>query len=123
MPTPERDHRGQKAVLWTFVTADRNGQPLVAPPRQLENIGWMSGRRESIDEAANPIAVSATVDVNEEVPMFSIMRLGALTDVPATPNNLHKVVDIKITPDIKGREIKYTLVLSRWQKPLPTIIS
>jgi hypothetical protein len=123
MPAPERDHRHQKTVLWSFVTTDKNGQPLVAPPRQLNETGWMTGIRESIDQSANPIAISATVDVNEEIPIFSIMRLGALTDVPSPPNNLHQVVDIKITPDVKGREIKYTVMLSRWQKPLPRIIS
>lgn len=120
MPTPERVDRGQYAVLWEANGYDRDGQVKVKSPRQID-VGWESGRREAIDDNAEPIASSATVDVNEEIPVHSLMRLGKLANLPDDLNKLHQVIDYNEVPDVKGDELQRTVTLTRWKKPLPTI--
>lgn len=114
--------KGQFAVLWARSGFNAGGQPKVLAGRQI-NCTWRSGSRETLEGDDTVVGQTATVTVNESIPIHSIMRLGKLTQVPSTPDELYEVISQDESPDLKARDVARTVSLTRWKKPLPTIVS
>ena len=114
--------KGKFAVLWKRSGFDSGGQPKVLAGRQID-CTWRGGSRESLEGEDTVVGESATATVNESIPIHSIMRLGKLSQVPATPDELYEVIDLDESPDLKSRDVARTVSLTRWKKPLPTIVS
>lgn len=123
MPAPESAYRMQKAVLWEKVGDDKAGEPLVSAGVELE-VRWNSIYREVHDPLGNIIALLALVVVDQPVAIDSIMWKGELVDwVDNGSQVLLQVATYKETADLKGRDVRYTLGLSRFRGTLPTISS
>lgn len=115
--------RRQYAVLWARTGWDGNGEPKVAPAREIK-VRWEFTQREVIGDDGTPIAVDATVDVGEDIPTGSIMWLGRLADLPdgkEFDQPLLQVITADKIPDIKGRQFARSVTLSKWRRTLPTI--
>lgn len=120
MPSLEVSSRHQKAVLWAASSHDDYGNPLVDAAAEI-TVRWVEKRTEGVGPNGEAIAIDATVVVDQEIAVGSIMWLGAKDDLPDTPTNLKQVVAYNQTPDIKGREFYRTVSLIRYSDTLPTL--
>ncbi len=124
MPSPESSDRKQKAVLWAATAAtgfgDYGGHK-VSDPIEIK-VRWEERKRESVDANGNTIAVDATVVVDRVIGVGSIVWLGKKVDVASPPVNLKQVVAYQEVPDVKGRKIRRTVLLTRYSDELPTIV-
>jgi hypothetical protein len=123
MPPIETDERNQAAVLWPAAAPDAYGRAQVGDPVELD-VRWEWRLSEMTDPEGSRITVDATVVVDRDVPIHSLMGLGELADWDATgtgPGDFDRmeVVARRITPDIDGREIRRTLGLRRYRSSNP----
>lgn len=121
MPVPELNGRHQKAVLWELAGPDVHNEPTVYNPEEI-SVRWEETRRESRDALGNTIIIDAAVMVAQEIPVGSIMWLGALADLPVTPTNLKQVVGYDDTPDIKNRVSQRNVMLMKFNDTLPVTV-
>ena len=120
----ETDHLLQKAVLWETVSFDEYGKQTVSSATELD-VRWEQGLLlgQSPESAASD--VSGTVYVDQEVELRSILWLGEEDDLPAdiaNITNLRQVMDVKIIPDLKNRNTRYALLLSKYNDTLPEVV-
>ncbi|MHC4686853.1 MAG: hypothetical protein ACYTEW_21465 [Planctomycetota bacterium] len=120
MPTPESSDRKQKAVLWAATGFSDYGRHKVSDPVEIK-VRWEERRREFTDANGNTIAVDASVVVDREVAVGSIMWLGKKADLATPPVNLKEVVGYGAIPDVKGRKIRRTVLLTRYSNELPAL--
>lgn len=125
MPSIEQRDRFQKAVLWEADGFDGFGRPKVSSPVEL-NVRWKYERRQSVNNEGVPIAVDATVVVNQLIPVGSCMWLGELADWYGTGSNdntesIMEVLSYKETPDIRNRGIRYSVSLAFYKNQLPEL--
>lgn len=129
-PRPETADRHRKAVLWPVsvagVTADGT-RVISSTPIQLD-VRWQTGETEALDPQGAPIAVDATVVVDQVITTGGIMWLGALLDLPGTANPLERwptgdimqVITFNESYDIKGRVPRRVVGLMRLSDTFPT---
>lgn len=120
MPAIEASNRHQKAVLWAANGFDDYGEPKVDAAEEID-VRWEEARREVLNEEGNTVAVDATVVVNQEIAMGSIMWLGELDDVADPPVNLKQVVLYSKIPDVKARHFRRVVSLIRYSNELPVL--
>lgn len=120
MPAIETSDCHQKAVLWAATGVDGYGNPIVSAAVEID-VRWEEERRESIDAFGNPIALDASVVVDREIAIDSILWLGELIDLPDPPTDLKKVVSRSAVPDVKGRSFRRKVSLVNFSDELPTI--
>ena len=126
MPHMELSYRRQKAVLWEATGVDDYNEPIVSAPEELD-CRWVNKRREMVGNDGTPIAVDATVVVDREIPINSLMWEGSLDDLPAgtsftvADGQIMKVLLCNRTPDIKARVNRYTAGLMRFRDVLPEV--
>lgn len=121
MPPVERMELNQKAVVWradTVTRYDRYGNAKVGEADEI-NVRWTSVNRLVTDPQGVPIAITAEVVADEEIPVNSVMRLGKLIELPDPIDNLFRVAVSNVTPDIKNRETAYSVSLARLNDSLP----
>jgi len=126
MPSVERRNLKQKALLWTPVGLDVNGEVVVVnDPVELE-VRWVDGRSESTDAQGNPVALDAKVIVKQDIAIHSIMLLGSLDDWYGTgsgsgwdENNFMIVKSFSKIPGLKGRRFFREVSLARYSSTLP----
>ena len=121
MPSQELSFRTQKAVLWTRAGFDDYGRPTVNSPIELK-VRWEDGKRQDLGPLASPVAVDATVTVDREIEIGSMLRKGAKTTMPSPVDKIHEVVDYVEIPDVKGRVAERVVLLRRFAESLPTIV-
>jgi len=121
MPPLETLDRHQKAVLWAFDSVDAFNEPIVEQPVEID-VRWVEKRQESVDSQGTPIAIDATVTVDREIAVGSIMWKGTLDRVPATFTDLKVVAAYNETPDIKNRNVRREVKLTAWNNTLPQTI-
>lgn len=127
MPSPESDGRHQQCVLWKFAGSySNNGSPKVQDPIEI-TVRWTDTYSEITDQQGNTVIVDASVVTDRDIPVHSLLWEGTLADWQGTgsgmePNDLMRVVSSRKVPDVKGREFKRTLKLSRYQDALPDIV-
>lgn len=84
-------------------------------------VRWEEKRTQSTDPKNTVITIDATVFVDIEIPIGSIMWRGALAGWPdAVDPDLKEVSFYNEIPDIKGREVTRTVTLVRYNGQLPT---
>ncbi len=116
----ETTELNQTAVLWPANGVDNYGEYKVDDPVQI-NVRWEEGQREALDSNGNPIGVDALVVVDQVIAVGSIMWEGLLEDVASPPVNLKQVVNFTAIPDLKGHEVRRTVLLIRYSNELPTL--
>ena len=120
MPHQETTSRHQKAVLWAANGTDDNGDVEVDAAVEID-VRWEEKRTETLDPAGNTIAADATVVVNQDIAVGSIMWPGELEDVADPPVDLWQVIDFNKIPDVKGRAQRRTVMLMRHSNELPEL--
>lgn len=132
MPDPEVSALEQDACLWPFVSCDAHGGPVVDTMVELnaqdrQGVRWKWTRSEMLDPQRNTVSVDATVIVNRDVPIDSLMWLGSAADLAGTagpqdqwPSGLCQVKTSMWTLDVKGRVARRTLGVVRFRGNLPS---
>ena len=121
MPAFEICDLKQDAVIWMPLGNDRHGLPVVGQPREIK-CRWTLSDTQSADPQGNTIQSSGKVTVAADLPPGVIMRQGLICDVPDPPDQLHTVVSVNSTPDIKNRNTRINLTLMRYTDTLPTVL-
>ena len=120
MPSQETTSRHQKAVYWEANGFDDNGEPKVDAAVELD-VRWEERKTETLDPRGNTIAADATVIVDQDIVVGSIVWPGALEDVADPPVDLWTVIDFSKIPDIKGRAYRRFALLMRYSNELPEL--
>lgn len=124
MPYPEEAHRKQKALLWEADGYDLYGEEKVKAKVQLD-VRWENGFKEVIDEQGNTIGVDATVVVDRDIPIGSVMWEGGLNDIPGTAavpdGDFKRVMHATRVPDWKGQRYRRVVFLMRLSDELPEL--
>lgn len=113
----------QKALLWAFSSFDNYGQPQVSAAVEID-VEWPRGFSESNSNQDSKESSNDTVVVNEDVALHSILWFGGECDLVGTadPYPLYTVVSRSLAPDIKARDYRYQLTVTRFSNTLPTIV-
>lgn len=123
MPAFETMDLEQVAVLWGKSGTDDYGQPTTATAIEIP-VRWLTKRDEVVDAQGNTIALDATVVVERQIAVGSLMALGNLsywvgTGSAGDESEVMEVVTYEETPDLKGREIRRSVGLKRFRDALP----
>ena len=124
MTSIERVSIPQRAMLWAFSSFDNYGQAQVSAAVEID-VEWPQGFSESNANQDSKESSSDTLVVNENVALGSILWFGKEEDLPtgtADPSPLYSVVSRNLQPDIKARNFRYTLTVTRFSATLPTIV-
>lgn len=125
MPAQEVSRLHQLAVLWEASTSDPfdlHGEPQVGAAAEI-NTRWERAQIQSVDVDGTPIAISDTIFVEQDIEVGSIVRLGAIADLPdPVEDGLVQVLQFEKAPDIKGRKYTRALQVRKWRDALPTIV-
>lgn len=131
MPPFETAHRNQRALLWTMAGPGEDGRNRRSATSTELWVRWNNRQTQMLDPQNQVISVDATVVVNQEVDVGSVMWEGGQEDLEAaltgtaTGNTLvptsliFEVVARRVTKDIKGRNVRRTLGLKRWMNLMP----
>lgn len=119
MPALETTELNQKAVLWAADGYDDHGEPKVDAGVEID-CRWENVTREVAGPGGTPIAIEAEVVVDRDVAIGSRMWLGELDDYASTETKLFTAAFEK-TPDLKGRNYRRVVLLSRASDTLPTL--
>ena len=123
MPPPENNELNQNAILWRFSdTKDDYNRPIVKAYEEVM-VRFNLKRRQSTDAKGTVINYDATAITEETYPIDSILWIGELKDMPASPTPLYQVKSYSEMSDVKNRETKYKAMLVRYTDTLPTIES
>ena len=118
MPALETMDLRQDAVLRTATTADQYGEYRASPSKAIK-CRWEDTNVESSDALGNPINLVANVVVAQSIPVGSYLWLGNIKAMPATVTWL-RVTTRHVTPDIKNRNTRWTLGLTRSSDKAPS---
>ena len=121
MPAVEITGLKQKAVLWRLAGYSSDGNPTVYDPEEI-NTRWDDGDSQILGKDGSPISINASIMVEGEIDLGSLLWKGKLADLPASPSPLVEVMGLEVVPDIKIRKYQRTLSCSRYGKPLPDIV-
>lgn len=124
MPPMELAYRMQRAVLWEKTGVDEYG--VVQVDARVEMcVRWVNKKQEFLQPDGSTISVDATVVVCRDVSDNSLMWEGGEEDIPGTSfipeEDIYQVVTRNIAKDMKGRVVRRTLGLVRFNDTLPTL--
>lgn len=120
MPPQETTSRHQKAVLWAANGFDNNGEVKIDAAVEVD-VRWEEKQTESLDPTGNTIRSDATVVVDQDIVIGSIMWKGILDDVTTPPVDLWQVINFSDIPDVKGRVDRRLALLIRYSNELPEL--
>ncbi len=121
MPPIERQSLNQTAVVWDFDSYGADGALQVSAAREID-VRWEATLLSANRPLGGGDPRTVTAFVGEEIITGSLMWLGKLADLPATPSGLYVVRTYEGVPDEKGRLVQRTVTLSWYGETLPTII-
>lgn len=123
MPAIETEGANQFAVLWAYSAPDSHGQPTVEAAVEIA-ARWEWGQRQVMTAESTPITCDASVMVDQEIAMGSLLWQGELADLPDPVEDvvLYEVVGKDTTPDVKGRSFQRNVFVRKWRESLPTIV-
>lgn len=117
----------QRAVLWPALGTDKYGGVTVDIAEEVD-VRWKWGFTNMTDPKRGTITVDATIRVDRDVAIDSLIWLGSLDDLSGaagpmlqTPSGLCQVKAIKVCPDIDNRSVGRTLGVIRYKGPLPSV--
>lgn len=119
----ETSDLNQKAVLWTVSGVDSYSRPTLSVGIEIP-VRWVHKKTESLDLKGRVVSSDATVIVDREIAIGSIVWKGELTNLPSpvsSVTDLYEVMDYRESPDIKGRYFRRTIILMRYGNTLPQI--
>lgn len=125
MPAPEWAHRWQDALLWVATgSVNDHGEALVSASYEVVRVRWLTAKGDVIIAQGDTVGLDATVVVDREVPLHSILWLGAEADWLGTGSNdpdneLMKVNSYREVPDLKNRFRQRRVGLVRYRGALP----
>lgn len=117
-----KDSLFQDAVVWEAVGTDKFNKPLIASAQPIK-CRWIE-EVKVINSAENQVINTiATVTVDHEIPILSIMWHGNIVNLPTPVTNieLYQVMFRKTVPDVKARTTKFRVYLARYSRTLPPI--
>ena len=124
MPAFEKMDRKQDALVWNKSSTSSLGQPVVSSTPVALMVRWDDFQSERLDRESNSIAIDATVVVDREIAVGSIMYKGTVSEWGAgSHDDVSGLMLVKLydeTPDIKNRNIRRTVSLCRYSDVLPT---
>ncbi len=113
--------RYQKAVLWPASGSfTDHGTHKLNSPVEID-VRWEDKQEEALDSLGNTITTEASVVVDREIPVGSIIWKGAEGDLPDPPTELKQVVTCKETPGLKARTFRRVVQLTRHSNELPAL--
>lgn len=123
MPNLESDFLEQKALLWAASATEVNdkGQRKISAAVEMD-VRWENMQIEGPDGQGNIVSITAKVVVDRDIAIGSIMWLGTLETVASPPVDLKKVVNFSSIPDIKRRNFRRVVSLTRFSNTLPTLV-
>lgn len=115
----------QYAIVWARTGQDRYGEPTRDGGTEIR-ARWEWKKSSGMDAQANKVLLDAQVVVDRDIPLYSIMFEGRLTDFIGTGSgdpgqDLVEVLTIDIVPDINGREYRRTLGVKKFRGTLPEV--
>lgn len=121
MPAPETNDLLDSAILWRKSdTKDDYNRPVLRPYEEVM-VNFSLKRRQSTDAKGTVISYDATAITEETYPIDSILWVGELKNMPASPTPLYVIKGWDETNDVKNRETKHRAVLMRYTDTLPTV--
>jgi hypothetical protein len=111
----------QKAVLWEVAGFGDDGDPTVNSPVEID-VRWEHGLNQFVGPDGTPVGVVASLWVDQEIEVGSVVWKGKLFDMPAAPDSLYEVVGYEDIPDVKGRNSEKVVHLRRLKESLPTVV-
>lgn len=116
----------QPAVAWLFSgTANEFGVHLLKPPIELLS-RWERGTNLLSNALVELSQATGIVYVSEYLPAGTILWEGSLLNLGAPPytfaGGLVKVIESRAIPDVKGRDIRYSAVVTEFNDVLPDIL-
>lgn len=123
MPPFETMDRYQSAVYWAASSAGPTGEPTLADPVELE-VRWRWGSQQATAADGTPTRIDASVVLDQQVSLGSLMVQGSLADFLGTgsgvlPVEYMEVVTYKEVPDIKGVNTRYRCGLRYYRGSRP----
>lgn len=117
------NRRRQKAVYWSFAGLDQYGNPTVNSAIEL-SVRWEYGIAQEIKPNTDPQAVDATVWVDREVPLGSMLRKGKLSELGAvdTPDKILEVIEYQEIPSVQATMFERIVLVRRFAETLPTVV-
>lgn len=117
----ESDDLYQKALLWAANGVNDYGQYKVDAKVEID-VRWQEERRQGINAQGDPIAIEATVVVDREIAVGSVMWQGSEEDlVTNPPTGLKQVLSYRKIPDIKSRSFRRVVILGKLSDTLPDL--
>lgn len=114
MVAQEKAGLKQDTVLWAYTRMDNRANPVVSSPIEIKT-HWELARGTFTNDRGEEIAYDGRAMVDREIRVHSVMRLGALEDLPDEPDELYEVISFDSTPDVKGRKFQRNVILKRFK--------
>lgn len=108
------------AVYWERNGTDDVGTPKFKSPVQIK-CDWEKVQVRRLNERGEVKSSAAVVEVSQALAEGSLIRLGHLTSVPSTPDNLFEVATYNEEDDIHGEDPSRWVELERYNGPAITI--
>lgn len=125
VPSLESIALTDRAVLWAAAPSDRYGETRVHVATEIAS-RWASGDAWGAARDGDGVALTATVHVEEAVPLGSLLWKGTLADWAADPAaggaRLVQVKAVNEVSDLKGREAGRTLTVTKFAATLPEVV-
>lgn len=126
MPSIETEDLWQTALLWESIDVNDDGEPIVnGTPIEIP-VRWLHRRTKGTDPDGNLVALDAVAIVDRDIPIYSIMWLGAYSEFVGTGSGsagmfteLMQVRTFDDAPDLKNRFIRRSVGLIRFKDQLP----
>ncbi len=120
MPPLETACRNQKAVLWMANGFDSFGERKVNAAVSID-VRWETKTGQTLDAQNNIVAIESNAVVDRDIVIGSILWLGNIDDIATPPVDLRQVVGFGGIPDVKGRNTRRTVLMTRFSDELPAL--
>ena len=120
MPPLETDCRNDKAVYWAANGFDKFGKEKVDAAVSID-VRFEIKKEKALDAQGNVIMIDANAVVDREIAVGSRMWMGNIDDIADPPVDLWEVRTNSNVPDIKGRNRRRVVGLTRDSNELPTL--
>ena len=99
---------------------DRYGKAKVNAAVEI-NVRWEQGINFAQVPETTKQQITATIYVDQQIPLGSILWKGTLANLPASPTGLVQVLDYGGVPDVKGRYVRRLVHVGKYNDTLPEV--